>query len=185
MYFRFFPNILSISRIFIAPFFVIIMLKNTFLFKIVGLILFFVGSLTDILDGYIARKYNIKSEFGKYIDPLADKILVIITLCILSFFYPNQITMWMIIVLLARDIFVMCYRKLLINNNYSLETSKYAKLKTLFQIVVIHILLILHIINPDYILLYNFTYYLILLCVMFSFFTALHYIGVNSLLIKK
>ena len=136
--------------------------------------------MTDFLDGYIARKYNLKSNLGTYIDPLADKILVVVTLCLLSFFYPNQIPIWMIAVLLARDIFIMIYRRFLISKNHILNTSRYAKLKTLFQLISIHVILIFHIINPDYIYQYNYSYFLILFSVMFSFITAFHYIYINS-----
>ena len=185
MYFRFFPNFLSFSRIFIVPFIIILIIKNTFFTKILSLVLFFIGSVTDFLDGYIARKYNLKSNLGTYIDPLADKILVIVTLCLLSFFYPDQIPIWMIAVIFSRDMFIMIYRRFLISKNRILNTSRYAKLKTLFQIISIHIILIFHITNPDYIYQYNYSYSLILFSMIFSFITAFHYIYINSFTYRK
>ena len=179
MYFRFLPNILSFSRIAISPIFAYFLIKNIFISKIIALVIFIIGSLTDILDGYIARKYNIGSELGKYIDPLADKILVVTAFCILSYFYPEQVPVWMILVILLRDIFIMMYRSFLINKSIFLKTSKYAKFKTFYQVIVIHLLLIFHVFNSNLIIAYNFAYILVLVSLLLSVFTAIHYIFSN------
>ena len=76
MQFKYLPNMLSFSRLLIAPFFILFMLKNTFYYKIYSILFFSLGSLSDFLDGYLARKYNNISTLGKYIDPLADKVLI-------------------------------------------------------------------------------------------------------------
>jgi len=185
MYFKFFPNILSFSRIVITPFIVIFIIKNTFVTKVISLVLFFIGSFTDFLDGYIARKYNIKSTLGTYLDPLADKFLILVTFCLLVYLYPNQVKVWMIVAMFLRDLLVTIYRKLLINNDFSLKTSKYAKLKTFYHIFVIHIILFLHIINPSYIIVHNHIYLLTLTCVMFSILTAFHYFWINLVLHRR
>tara|TARA_B110000116_G_scaffold68092_1_gene58707 strand:- start:194 stop:748 length:555 start_codon:yes stop_codon:yes gene_type:complete len=184
MYFRFLPNMLSFSRIIISPIFAYFLIKKTFIFSIVALIIFLIGSLTDILDGYIARKYNIGTELGKYIDPLADKILVATAFCILSYFYPVQVPIWMILVILFRDIFIMLYRSFLIKKNISFKTSKFAKFKTFYQVVIIHLLLILHVFNPNIIILNNFAYILVLVSLFLSIITAIHYI-VSNLSVDK
>jgi CDP-diacylglycerol--glycerol-3-phosphate 3-phosphatidyltransferase len=176
MYFRFIPNILSFSRIVISPIFAYFLIKNIFLFNLIALLIFFIGSLTDILDGYIARKYNIGTEIGKYIDPLADKILVVTAFCVLSYFYPLHVPIWMIFVILLRDIFIMFYRTFLIKKNISLETSKFAKFKTFYQIVIIHLLLIIHVFNPSTIIFNDFTYILISISLFLSVITAIQYV---------
>ena len=85
----------------------------------------------------------------------------------------------MIAVMFLRDIIITFYRKYLISINTTLNTSKYAKFKTLFQILVIHIVLFLHVFNPQYIILYNHVYLLVLLCTLFSILTAIHYFWKN------
>ncbi len=180
MYFRFLPNMLSFSRIVISPIFAYFLIKNIFIFNIIALIIFFIGSLTDILDGYIARKYNIGTEMGKYIDPLSDKVLVATAFCILSYFYPTQVPLWMILVIFLRDIFIMFYRSFLIKKNFSLKTSNFAKFKTFYQVVIIHLLLILHVFNSEIIIFNNFAYILVLLSLFLSMITAVHYIISNS-----
>lgn len=185
MYYKFFPNLLSFSRIFITPFIILFIFKNTFFYKVISFFLFFIGSLTDFLDGYIARKYNVKSSLGAYLDPLADKILILVTFYLLSYMYPGQVKLWMISIMLVRDISVTVYRNLLVNNNLTLKTSKYGKFKTLFQIIVIHLILGLHIVNPEYISLYNYIFWMTFSCVFFSVFSALNYFWINLSLYKK
>ncbi len=184
MYFRFLPNILSFSRIIITPIFAYFLIKKTFIFGIIALIIFLVGSLTDILDGYIARKYNIGTELGKYIDPLADKILVVTAFCILSYLYPVQVPIWMILVILFRDIFIMLYRSFLIKKNIYFETSKLAKLKTFYQVFIIHLLLISHVFNPDIIIFNNFAFILVSVSLFLSIITAIDYILSNLLVYR-
>ena len=184
MKFRYLPNLISFSRIIISPIFIYMMLKNTFYFKFFSMLIFFLGSLSDALDGYIARKFNIKTDLGKYIDPLADKILIISGFCIFSYYYPHIIKVWMIVIIVLRDILTMTLRNFMINKNSVLITSKFAKGKTFFQILVMHILLLLHIYNPAYINNYNFSYFLMLLCVFFSIASTFHYIMINFLLKK-
>ena len=80
------PNILSISRIFLAPIFFFFLVSDILLYVWFSLIVFFLGSLTDALDGYFARRYQVESKFGKNIDPLSDKVFILVSflsLCIL------------------------------------------------------------------------------------------------------
>tara|TARA_Y100000590_G_scaffold418642_1_gene519638 strand:+ start:2426 stop:2983 length:558 start_codon:yes stop_codon:yes gene_type:complete len=178
MQFRYLPNLLSLSRIIIAPIFALFMLKNSLLYKLISLLLFFIGSLSDALDGYFARKYNNVSNLGKYLDPLADKVLVLSAFVIFAFHYQNIVQIWMLVVFVLRDVFVMLFRNFLILNNKVLSTSLFAKFKTIFQIIVLHIFLVFHIYNPKYIYDYNFCYFLMLLCVLLSIVSTYSYIRI-------
>ena len=101
-------------------------------------------SFSDIADGKIARKYNLVSNHGNYMDPFADKVLMIGTLCSLLFLDIIQLSPFIIIV--GRDVLITLYRNYLISKNKPLETSKYGKLKTVFQHGMVLIILL---INPS------------------------------------
>ncbi len=175
MQFKYLPNMLSFSRLLITPFFILLMLKNTFYYKIYSILIFSLGSFSDFLDGYLARKYNNVSTLGKYIDPLADKILILSSFYILNLYYSDVVQSWMILIIFSRDIFTMFLRTYLINNKIILKTSFVARIKTLFQIIVIHIFLIFHIYNPTLILQYEFFYILILSTVLVTVISTFPY----------
>ena len=107
--YRYIPNYLSLLRIILTPIF-IFTTQNTLVFKIMSLSIFFIASLSDFLDGYIARKYNFITNFGKNIDPLSDKILIVASFIVLSFLFPNEITFWMVFLIIFRDIAVTFLR---------------------------------------------------------------------------
>ena len=175
MQFKYLPNMLSFLRLLITPFFILLMLKNTFYYKICSILIFSLGSFSDFLDGYLARKYNNVSTLGKYIDPLADKILIFSSFYILYLYYPEIIESWMILIIFFRDILTMFLRTYLINNEAGFETSFLARIKTLFQIIVIHIFLIFHIYSPGLILHNEFFYILILSTVLITVISAFPY----------
>jgi len=179
------PNILTLFRILVVPFFIVLFYSDLFYFKILSLCLFFIGSLTDFFDGYIARKYNLVTNLGKFIDPLADKILVLSAFFILYTLYSNYIPLWMIFMIFIRDIIVTIFRFYLSSKNHILKTSIFAKRKTLFQIIVIHVLLIFHIFHPsdNSSLLINpygqIFFILMSICVFFTVLTGVHYFIIN------
>tara|TARA_B100000953_G_C18002426_1_gene415533 strand:+ start:186 stop:737 length:552 start_codon:yes stop_codon:yes gene_type:complete len=178
MFFRYkyIPNYLSLLRIFLTPIFTIAMFQNTFFYKLISLKIFFFASLSDFLDGYIARKYNFVSNFGKNIDPISDKILVITSFIVLSIFYPSIVTFWMVCLIVLRDILVILLRYYRLKTLSPLQTSFIAKRKTLIQIIIIHLILILHIIEPSYIVDNQYLYYMVLLSIGLSWFSAFAYI---------
>lgn len=144
--------------------------------------IFFIASVSDILDGYIARKYNYVTNFGKYVDPLADKILILSAFILMYFYFPDSVKLWMILLILSRDVFITIFRTLMKKKNIVMETSQYAKAKTVFQIIIVHIILIFdamdsQIISPLFF--EKMIYYLMILCVAFTILTAVHYIKIN------
>ena len=130
-------NFFTYSRILLTPLIIYFIVNDNFLLS--GII-FAYCSLSDIADGKIARKYNLVSKHGNYMDPLADKVLMIGTLCSLLFLNIIQLIPFLIIV--GRDVLITLYRNYLISKNKPLETSKYGKLKTVFQHGMILIILL-------------------------------------------
>ena len=96
-------------RVFLIPFFVVFMLVSAIPYsKYIALVIFVVASLTDTLDGYIARKYKLVSNFGKFMDPLADKLLVSSAMiCLVSL---NRIPAWVVIVIISREFIISGFR---------------------------------------------------------------------------
>lgn len=174
--YRYIPNYLSLFRIVLTPIFMIAMFQNTLFFKLISLKIFFLASLSDFLDGYIARKYNFVSNFGKNIDPISDKFLVISSFIVLSILYPSIIPFWMVFLIVLRDVLVTMLRYYRLSISSSFQTSFIAKRKTLIQIVIIHLILILHIVEPSYILDNQYLYYMVLFSVLLSWFSAFSYI---------
>ena len=181
---KYIPNILTLSRILIVPFFIVSVLSENFSIRVMSILLFFLGSFSDFLDGYIARKYNMITNFGKFIDPLADKILILAAFFILNKIYPTYVPFWMIGVILSRDIIITIFRFYLKKNNSILKTSIIAKRKTLFQIILIHLLLIFHVFKEsipfDMLLSMQIIYISMFICVVFTVFTGLHYLFINT-----
>ncbi|MCI8844921.1 MAG: CDP-diacylglycerol--glycerol-3-phosphate 3-phosphatidyltransferase [Kineothrix sp.] len=131
------PNKLTILRIVMIPFFVLFML-----FPVTGpsdkwiaLALFIAASLTDLLDGHIARKYNLITNFGKFMDPLADKLLVCSALiCLVEL---GRIPSWIVIVIIAREFIISGFRLIASDNGVVIAASYWGKFKTTFQMVMI------------------------------------------------
>tara|TARA_B100000927_G_scaffold112156_1_gene90523 strand:+ start:1867 stop:2370 length:504 start_codon:yes stop_codon:yes gene_type:complete len=138
---KFFLNFLTYSRILLTPLIIYLIINDYFLYA--GII-FAYCSFSDVADGKIARKYDLVSGHGNYMDPLADKILMIGALSALLFLDTIQLLPFIIII--GRDIVITLYRNYLIAKNKPLETSKFGKLKTVFQHGMVLIILL---INPS------------------------------------
>ena len=138
---KFFLNSLTYSRILLTPLIIYLILNDNFLYA--GII-FAYCSFSDVADGKIARKYDLVSEHGNYMDPLADKVLMIGALSALLVL--DTIQLWPYIIIIGRDIIITFYRNYLITKNKPLETSKFGKLKTVFQHGMVLIILL---VNPS------------------------------------
>ena len=132
-----FLNFLTYSRILLTPIIIYLILNNNFISA--GLI-FAYCSISDVADGRIARKFKLVSEHGNYMDPLADKVLMIGTLSAL--FILKIMPLWAFIVICGRDIIITVYRNYLIRKNKPLVTSQYGKFKTVFQHIMVLIILL-------------------------------------------
>ncbi len=135
------PNAITLIRIILVPIFIFLILSYNFTYRVFGFIIFIIASLSDLVDGYIARKFNQQTELGKFLDPLADKFLVIGAL-ITFIFMSEQIEVWMILSILGRDILITFLRSLAIKRGSSLKTSMFGKIKTAFQMFSIIMILL-------------------------------------------
>jgi len=130
------PNKLTVFRVILIPFFVLFLLVDLTVYdKWIALAIFIIASLTDFLDGHIARKYHLVTNFGKFMDPLADKLLVCSALiCLIEL---NRIPAWVVIVIIAREFIISGFRLVASDNGIVIAASYWGKFKTTFQIVMI------------------------------------------------
>lgn len=135
------PNKLTIFRVCLIPFFLI-----SFFFqaqipcgKWIALAIFVIASLTDLADGKIARKYNLVTDFGKFMDPLADKLLTCSAMIALIEF--DRIPAWVVIVIIAREFTISGFRLVAADNGKVIAASMWGKVKTTFQMIMVIVLI--------------------------------------------
>ena len=130
------PNKLTMFRVILIPFFIIFLLVPiTSVDKWIALTIFIVASLTDLLDGHIARKYHLVTNFGKFMDPLADKLLVCSALiCLIEL---DRIPSWMVIIIIAREFVISGFRLIASDNGVVIAASYWGKFKTTFQMIAV------------------------------------------------
>lgn len=137
-------NILTISRIVLTPIIIYLIFSDTFTSHLWALVLFIIASITDYLDGKVARSFEEPSRLGTFLDPLADKVLVIGTFLGLGLLIPSIVPWWAIVLILARDLFITALRIWHESHQRSLKTFFIAKAKTSVQLTfLIGILLLL------------------------------------------
>ena len=141
------PNKLTTFRVILIPFFVFFLLAPYFegYGNYIALVIFIVASLTDFLYGKIARKYNLVTNFGKFMDPLADKLLVCSALiCLIAL---DRIPAWIVIVIISREFIISGFRLIAADNGVVIAASMWGKFKTVCQMFMT-IALILHLDTP-------------------------------------
>ena len=134
------PNKLSILRVLCIPAIVILLYTNDGTCRIIAGVLFVLGSLTDLLDGHIARKYNLITDFGKFIDPVADKLLVLTTLVMLV--RGSLMEAWVLVVILCRELAVDGLRMVAVGQGKVIAAGPWGKWKTTFQMVTVTVILL-------------------------------------------
>ncbi|MCK5146976.1 CDP-diacylglycerol--glycerol-3-phosphate 3-phosphatidyltransferase [bacterium] len=136
------PNQLTLLRIVLTPVVAWMLFRETYSWKMAAFAVYFIASLTDWYDGYVARKWGIVTKWGKFLDPLADKVLVLSTMACFSLlgYFP----MWMVVVVLVRDIGITILRTYALIKGRQVVTSLLAKAKTFFQMSVIYLIFFLH-----------------------------------------
>ncbi|MBT5440213.1 MAG: CDP-diacylglycerol--glycerol-3-phosphate 3-phosphatidyltransferase [Candidatus Marinimicrobia bacterium] len=187
------PNILTFFRILITPFFIVCLFEDFPGAHIWALFLFVIASITDAYDGYYARKNDMVTDTGRFLDPLADKILV--SSAFISFAIMGLIDFWMVGLILFRDLFVTGLRIIMTRNGFTMMTSQIAKSKTGVQLgIIIFTLIFLSLKGLGwvmsneihlFILEYELVYYLTAVAVFFTLYTGISYVQDNHKAIKE
>mgnify|MGYP002456398889 FL=1 len=136
------PNKLTMARVIMIPFFVIFMLTGWGgeASKWISLAIFIVASLTDLLDGHIARKHNLVTNFGKFMDPLADKLLVCSAMiCLVEM---GRIPAWIVIVIISREFIISGFRLIAAEQGIVIAASYWGKFKTTFQMIAVILMIV-------------------------------------------
>jgi CDP-diacylglycerol--glycerol-3-phosphate 3-phosphatidyltransferase len=189
------PNQLTILRIILTPFFLVLFLSGNPILKQISLGIFIIAALTDWYDGWLARKFNYITSWGRFWDPLADKILT--SAAFLGFAFLNILQLWMVIVILTRDLVITTLRAYADYRKSPFPTSKYAKWKTFIQMSFLYYLLIVYV-GQNTVELYKgnekifsillneyFIYFTMLLITVITFHSGVTYIYKNRFLINK
>ncbi len=183
------PNLLTTARILLTPLFLYFLFSGIEHGKIYALIVFIIASVTDAYDGKIARKYDLVTKLGVFLDPLADKFLVLSAF--VSFWIFDEVKLWMLLLIAFRDVFVTILRMIMQYKGVTMITSKAAKLKTTLQMIVIYVILLYYVV-----LSYNFTdivqlvmqyhiiYILMVITTLVTAYTGFHYFMYNYRTLK-
>jgi CDP-diacylglycerol--glycerol-3-phosphate 3-phosphatidyltransferase len=137
------PNQLTILRIILSPVFLIFFLSDVIWMKQVSVAIYIVAALSDWYDGWLARKFNYITSWGKFWDPLADKILT--SSAFIGFALVDLIPWWMVAIIVGRDVLITLLRVFANMKSYNFTTSYYAKWKTMLQMLFLYYLLILYV----------------------------------------
>ncbi|HMB41347.1 MAG TPA: CDP-alcohol phosphatidyltransferase family protein [Balneolaceae bacterium] len=136
------PNLLSSLRLLMAPLFLYLFIQDDLLLRGISLVVFAVAAITDAVDGYLARKYEVESEVGIFLDPLADKFLTFAGFVCLPFLDPSQFPWWAISLIVLRDVSITLLRIYTKRKNITLKTRNTAKAKTAIQMAFLYITLL-------------------------------------------
>ncbi|MBC8322062.1 MAG: CDP-diacylglycerol--glycerol-3-phosphate 3-phosphatidyltransferase [Candidatus Marinimicrobia bacterium] len=187
------PNSLTLLRIALTPVFIIFLFYDHPYAKLWALSVFLVASITDALDGYYARKHDQITDQGQFLDPLADKILVLSAL--ISFAVLEVIPYWMVSLIVFRDLFITGLRVVMSNKGFEMVTSNIAKAKTSFQLaIIVTILFYLGFSKVPFDSLsdliqfirdYDLIYFLTLIVTVFTAYTGFSYIYENRTVIRQ
>lgn len=151
----------------------------------IAIALFLLASLTDLLDGYVARKYDMITDFGKFLDPLADKLLVTAALALLV--HQQRISVWVLFIVVLREFVVTGLRLIAVNNGRVIAAGLLGKLKTVVQMIVISLALLPVNIGMDFALFGSVTVldFLMYLMVFLTLLSGLEYVIKNRDVINQ
>ena len=173
--------------------FIILLFADFEMAKVFALLVFIIAAITDAYDGHLARKYNQITPEGKFLDPLADKILVLSAF--ISFAFINIIDFWMVGIIIFRDLFVTGLRFIMSSSGFEFVTSKLSKYKTASQLTIIILILIfisiegldINIFIPTIVIIkeYKIIYMLTAFTAIFTAYTGIVYVYANRFIIQK
>lgn len=134
------PNKLTIARVCMVPLFMVALMMNTGTSRVVAMVIFALASLTDMLDGKIARKYNLITNFGKLMDPLADKILTAAAMvCLVEL---GDLAAWIVVIILFREYAITGLRSVAASENIVVAANIWGKVKTVCQMFALMLLML-------------------------------------------
>jgi len=188
------PNQLTTLRIILTPIFLYLFISGDPVLMQISLVVYIIAAITDWYDGWLARKFNYITTWGKFMDPLADKILT--STAFFAFVFIDVLDLWMVIIVVFRDLFVTGLRLFAEWKNKSFATSYTAKVKTVIQMVYIFYLLIVFTLKENSFLQQQLPslfqiltdstaiYFSMLAITLFTFSTGIIYIYQNRVLIN-
>ncbi len=189
------PNQLTIFRIILTPVFLVLFLSKDSTLIQISFIVYLIAAITDWYDGWLARKFNYITDWGKFWDPLADKILT--SACFIGFVIVGILPLWMVLLVILRDLIVTLLRILSDNKGISFKTTYYAKWKTLLQMVFVYYLLVGYVLQNTPYFVSNYNEYILimmneklifsvmLIITLITVHSGISYLKVNSELLKK
>lgn len=134
------PNKLTMMRVILIPVYLVLWHLEFPGNNYAALAVFIVASLTDLLDGHIARKYNLVTDFGKFMDPLADKLLVCSALiCLIEM---DRIPAWIVIIIISREFIISGFRLVAADNKVVIAANYWGKFKTTFQMIMVCLMIV-------------------------------------------
>jgi len=189
------PNQLTVLRILLTPVFYIMFISDNTLLKQVSVVVFLIAAITDWYDGWLARKFNYITEWGKFLDPLADKILT--SAAFIALVNINVLSLWMVLIIIFRDFLITGMRAYAEFKKEYFSTSYLAKWKTFIQMTFLYYLLFMLTMKTiptfynDYKFIFNFLlnrdliYFSMLAITLLTIFTGVQYFYRNKKIIRK
>lgn len=152
------PNQLTLLRIILTPVFVLLLFSDSPSNKELALLVYCLAAVTDWYDGWVARQWGYVTHWGKFLDPLADKVLT--SAAFISFSVIGYADVWMVWVIVVRDLFITLLRSYSVYKNKPVETIRFAKTKTFVQLVVIYLFLVAYVVRSSPSLYSSFGYWI-------------------------
>ena len=134
------PNKLTVIRILAIPLFLIFLYISKGVFRVLPLLIFAAAAITDAVDGYIARRDNLITDFGKFMDPLADKLLT--ASAFIAFVEIGYLSSWVVVLIISREFLVSGFRTLAASKGVTIAANPWGKIKTVFQMILIVVILL-------------------------------------------
>ncbi|MGE5364574.1 MAG: CDP-diacylglycerol--glycerol-3-phosphate 3-phosphatidyltransferase [Bacteroidota bacterium] len=189
------PNQLTVLRIILTPVFFFLFMSDLPVLKQISAVVFIIAAVTDWYDGWLARKFNYITKWGKFLDPLADKILT--SAAFIAFVMMGVLELWMVVIIMFRDFFITFMRLYADIKGEGVATSIMAKWKTFFQMSFLYYLLLIYVLKTiDCIYKGNeqlfarladgqMVYYIMFLITMLTVYTGLAYLYSNRGMIMR
>ncbi|MDW5299899.1 MAG: CDP-diacylglycerol--glycerol-3-phosphate 3-phosphatidyltransferase [Sedimentibacter sp.] len=133
------PNQLTVIRVLAIPVFLIFLYISKGIFRFLPLLIFIGAALTDAIDGHIARRDNLITDFGKFMDPLADKLLT--ASAFIAFVEIGYLSSWVVVLIISREFLVSGFRTLAASKGVTIAANPWGKIKTVFQMILIVVIL--------------------------------------------